>query len=127
MNNMAYTLIKFKQYDDASDLVDASFELQQILPENTDKTLTISTLSSMAYIYYRTKQYRLSLDTYSGKLMFCQYIIISALVAYWLSYQHIFIRSIACVQLQNNNAMYNESDHVEVLKKMAGKSILILS
>ena len=69
MNNMAYTLIKFKQYDDASDLVDASFELQQILPENTDKTLTISTLSSMAYIYYRTKQYRLSLDTYSGKLL----------------------------------------------------------
>ena len=84
MNNMAYTLIKFKQYDDASDLVDASFELQQILPENTDKTLTISTLSSMAYIYYRTKQYRLSLDTYSGKLIYCQYIIISVLVAYWV-------------------------------------------
>jgi len=66
MNNMAYTLIKFKQYDDASDLVDASFELQQILPGNTN-TMLISTLSSMAFIYYRTKKYRQSLDTYSGE------------------------------------------------------------
>jgi len=92
MNNMAYTLIKHKQFEDASDLVDASFELQQFLPETSDKTLTISTLSTMAYIYYRTKKYRLSLDTYS-----------------------------ACVQLQVDNTMYTESDHVEVLKKIAGK------
>jgi tetratricopeptide (TPR) repeat protein len=67
MNNMAYTLIKFKQYDDASDLVDTSFELQQILPENADKTMLISTLSTMAFIYYRTKKYKQSLDTYTGK------------------------------------------------------------
>ena len=67
MNNMAYTLIKFKQYDDASDLVDASFELQQILPGNSNATMTISTLSTMAFIYYRTKKYKTSLDTYSGK------------------------------------------------------------
>ncbi|KAL7527442.1 hypothetical protein ACHAXR_001959, partial [Thalassiosira sp. AJA248-18] len=67
MNNMAYTLIKFKQYDDASDLVDASFELQQIIPGNASTTMTISTLSTMAFIYYRTKKYKLSLDTYSGK------------------------------------------------------------
>ncbi len=66
MNNMAYILLKFKQYDDASDLIDASFELQQILPKNTDSTVKISTLSTMAYIYYRTKKYRLSLDTYTG-------------------------------------------------------------
>ena len=106
MNNMAYVLIKFKQYDvsccedlvcylflievdcrfshqtclsssihppnhcskqqDASDLVDASFELQQIIPGTTN-TLTISTLGTMAFIYYRTKKYKLSLDTYSGK------------------------------------------------------------
>ena len=90
MNNMAYTLIKFKRYDDASELVDASFELQQILPDNTDKTMMISTLSTMAFIYYRTKKYKQSLDTYT-----------------------------ACVQLQDKNPMYNESDHVEVLKKMA--------
>mmetsp|Transcript_22298 Transcript_22298/g.54019 ORF Transcript_22298/g.54019 Transcript_22298/m.54019 type:complete len:550 (-) Transcript_22298:181-1830(-) len=89
LNNMAYTLIKFKQYDDASDLVDASFELQQILPGSFDKTMTISTLSTMAFIYYRTRKYRLSLDTYS-----------------------------ACVQLQDKNPMYNETDQVEVLKKM---------
>ena len=95
MNNMAYTLIKHKQFDDASDLVDASFELQQVLPETADKSLTISTLSTMAYIYYRTKKYRLSLDTYS-----------------------------ACIQLQVDNTMYTESDHVEVLKKMAGKLCL---
>mmetsp|Transcript_13557 Transcript_13557/g.29476 ORF Transcript_13557/g.29476 Transcript_13557/m.29476 type:complete len:556 (-) Transcript_13557:153-1820(-) len=89
MNNMAYMLIKFKQYDDASDLVDASFELQQMVPGNTGKTMSVSTLSTMAYIYYRTKNYKLSLDTYT-----------------------------ACVQLQDKNAMYNESDQVEVLKKM---------
>lgn len=68
MNNMAYMLIKHKQYDDASDLVDASFELQQILPDGTDKTLMISTLSTMAYIYYRTRKYKQSLDTYSGMI-----------------------------------------------------------
>jgi tetratricopeptide (TPR) repeat protein len=90
MNNMAYTLIKFKRYDDASELVDTSFELQQILPDNTDKTMMISTLSTMAFIYYRTKKYKQSLDTYT-----------------------------ACVQLQDKNPMYNECDHVEVLKKMA--------
>lgn len=90
MNNMAYTLIKFKRYDDASELVDTSFELQQILPDDTDKTTMISTLSTMAFIYYRTKKYKQSLDTYT-----------------------------ACVQLQDRNPMYNESDHVEVLKKMA--------
>mmetsp|Transcript_10661 Transcript_10661/g.23260 ORF Transcript_10661/g.23260 Transcript_10661/m.23260 type:complete len:593 (+) Transcript_10661:128-1906(+) len=92
MNNMAYTLIKFKQYEDASDLVDASFELQQILPVNnqTNTIMTISSLSTMAFIYYRTKQYKHSLDTYS-----------------------------ACVQLQDKSAMCNESDQVEVLKKMA--------
>jgi tetratricopeptide (TPR) repeat protein len=67
MNNMAYILLKFKQYDDASDLIDVSFELQQILPRNTDSTVKISTLSTMAYIYYRTKKYRLSLDTYTGE------------------------------------------------------------
>ena len=64
---MKYTLIKFKQYDDASDLVDTSFELQQILPDNADKTMLISTLSTMAFIYYRTKKYKQSLDTYTGK------------------------------------------------------------
>eukprot|EP00579_Thalassiosira_antarctica_P001054 CAMPEP_0201874306 /NCGR_PEP_ID=MMETSP0902-20130614/6600_1 /ASSEMBLY_ACC=CAM_ASM_000551 /TAXON_ID=420261 /ORGANISM="Thalassiosira antarctica, Strain CCMP982" /LENGTH=552 /DNA_ID=CAMNT_0048401147 /DNA_START=135 /DNA_END=1793 /DNA_ORIENTATION=+ len=90
MNNMAYTLIKFKQYDDASDLVDASFELQQILPGNSNATMTISTLSTMAFIYYRTKKYKTSLDTYS-----------------------------ACVQLQGKSPMSSESDQVEVLKKMA--------
>lgn len=89
MNNMAYMLIKFKQYDDASDLVDASFELQQILPGNIGKTISVSTLSTMAYIYYRTKNYDSSLDTYT-----------------------------ACVHLQDKNSMYNESDQVEVLKKM---------
>jgi len=83
-------LIKFRQYDDASDLVDTSFELQQILPNNADKTMLISTLSTMAFIYYRTEKYKLSLDTYT-----------------------------ACVQLQDKYYMYNESDHVEVLKKMA--------
>jgi tetratricopeptide (TPR) repeat protein len=67
MNNMAYTLIKFRQYDDASDLVDTSFELQQIMPDDADKTMLISTLSTMAFIYYRTKRYKLSLDTYTGK------------------------------------------------------------
>jgi tetratricopeptide (TPR) repeat protein len=67
MNNMAYTLIKFRRYDDASDLVDTSFELQQILPVDADKTMLISTLSTMAFIYYRTKKYKLSLDTYTGK------------------------------------------------------------
>ena len=67
MNNMAYTLIKFRRYDDASDLVDTSFELQQILPVDADKTMLISTLSTMAYIYYRTKKYKLSLDTYTGE------------------------------------------------------------
>jgi tetratricopeptide (TPR) repeat protein len=70
MNNMAYILTKFKQYDDASDLVDASFELQQIIPGTTN-TLTISTLGTMAFIYYRTKKYKLSLDTYSGMFRFC--------------------------------------------------------
>ena len=67
MNNMAYTLIKFRQYEDASDLVDTSFELQQILPNDADKTMLISTLSTMAFIYYRTKKYKQSLDTYTGK------------------------------------------------------------
>lgn len=66
MNNMAYTLIKFKKYGDASELVDASFELQQILPGGS-KTMNISTLSTMAFIYYRMKKYKLSLDTYSGE------------------------------------------------------------
>ena len=73
MNNMAYILLKFKQYDDASDLIDASFELQQILPKNTDSTMKISTLSTMAYIYYRTKKYQLSLDTYTGELTLFHY------------------------------------------------------
>jgi len=92
MNNMAYTLIKFKQYEDASDLVDASFELQQILPTDnrTNTTMTISSLSTMAFIYYRTKQYKHSLDTYT-----------------------------ACVQLQDKSPACSEADQVEVLKKMA--------
>mmetsp|Transcript_18034 Transcript_18034/g.31054 ORF Transcript_18034/g.31054 Transcript_18034/m.31054 type:complete len:263 (-) Transcript_18034:258-1046(-) len=90
MNNMAYTLIKFKQYDDASDLIDASFELQQLVPGNSNATMTISTLSTMAFIYYRTKEFKTSLDTYS-----------------------------ACVQLQDKSPMSSESDQVEVLKKMA--------
>ncbi len=92
MNNMAYLLIKFKQYDDASDLVDASFELQQMLPPggNTNATMTISTLSTMAFVYYRTEEYRASLDTYA-----------------------------ACVQLQDKSPLCSESDQVEVLKKMA--------
>lgn len=91
MNNMAYILIKFKQYEDASDLVDVSFELQQIIPDNASATMTISTLSTMAFIYYRMKNFKISLDTYS-----------------------------ACVQLQDKSAMCNECDQVEVLKKMAG-------
>ena len=92
MNNMAYTLIKFKEFEDASDLIDSSFELQQILPENTsNEILMISTLSTMAYIYYRTKKYRLALDTYS-----------------------------ACVQLQYKNTTYNDRDYIEVLTKMSG-------
>jgi tetratricopeptide (TPR) repeat protein len=70
MNNMAYILLKFRQYDDASDLIDASFELQQILPQNTDSTMKIQTLSTMAYIYYRTKSFQLSLDTYTGEHFF---------------------------------------------------------
>ena len=90
MNNMSYTLIKFKQFNDASDLVDASFELQQILPDNENTTMTISTLSTMAFIYYRTKQYNLSFDTYA-----------------------------ACLQLQRQSVMYNDSDRVDILKKMA--------
>lgn len=89
MNNMAYTLIKFKQYDDASDLVDASFELQQILPKRNNMTMTVSTMSSMAFIYYRTRKYKLALDTYS-----------------------------ACVQLQSKSSMHNEKDKVDLLKKM---------
>lgn len=47
--------------------MDTSFELQQILPDNADKTMLISTLSTMAFIYYRTKKYKQSLDTYTGK------------------------------------------------------------
>merc|ERR1711957_863820 len=89
MNNMVYTLIKFKQYKDASDLVNASFELQQIAPKDSSATMTISTLSTMAYIYYRTKKYKLSLDTYS-----------------------------ACVRLQDNSPMCSESDQAELLTRM---------
>ena len=67
LNNMAYTLLKFKQYEDASDLVNASFELQQIVLGDDNATMIISTLSTMAFIYYRTKNYKTSLDTYSGE------------------------------------------------------------
>jgi len=90
MNNMAYTLIKFKQFDDASDLVDASFELQQILPDNNNMTMTISTLSSMAFIYYRSKQYGQAFDTYS-----------------------------ACLQLQRKSKLYTDNDRVDILYKMS--------
>eukprot|EP00956_Cyclotella_meneghiniana_P044080 scaffold300983_cov79-Cyclotella_meneghiniana.AAC.3 len=94
MNNMAYTLIKFKQYDDASDLVDASFELQQLLPGNLSMTansiMTLSTLSSMAFIYHRTKKYKQAMDTYT-----------------------------ACAQLQAKRAIHGDSDKVDILKKMA--------
>ena len=94
MNNMAYTLIKFKQYDDASDLVDASFELQQLLPGNLSMTansiMTLSTLSSMAFIYHRTKKYKQAMDTYT-----------------------------ACAQLQAKSAIHGDSDKVDILKKMA--------
>ncbi|KAL9191212.1 hypothetical protein ACHAXT_000918 [Thalassiosira profunda] len=88
MNNMAYTLIKFKEYEDASELVDASFELQQILP-GRNNIMTVSTLSTMAFVYYRMKKYKQSLDTYS-----------------------------ACIQLQDKSSMYSESDQVEILQKM---------
>ena len=92
MNNMAYVLIKFKQYDDASDLMDASFELQQILPTwgKANASMTISSLSTMAFVYYRTKQYRRSLDTYT-----------------------------ACMQLQERSPLCGERDQVELLRKMA--------
>ncbi|KAL3781619.1 hypothetical protein HJC23_001996 [Cyclotella cryptica] len=93
MNNMAYTLVKFKQYDDASDLVDASFELQQLLPSNIDATtstiMTVSTLSSMAFIYQRTKKYKQALDTYT-----------------------------ACAQLQAKSSIHGDSDKVDIMKKM---------
>ncbi|KAL7535293.1 hypothetical protein ACHAWF_005121 [Thalassiosira exigua] len=88
MNNMSYMLVKFKQFDDASDLVDASFELQHILP-GTDN-MTVATLSTMAFIYYRTREFKSSLDTYS-----------------------------ACIQLQDKSPLHSESDQVEILKKMA--------
>ena len=94
MNNMAYTLIKFKQYDDASDLVDASFELQQLLPDNlsmsANSIMTVSTLSSMAFVYQRTKKYKQALDTYT-----------------------------ACAQVQAKNSIHGDNDKVDVLKKMA--------
>jgi tetratricopeptide (TPR) repeat protein len=95
MNNMAYTLIKFKLYDDASDLVDASFELQQLLPGNFSMTansiMTVSTLSSMAFIYQRTKKYKPALDTYT-----------------------------ACAQLQAKSPIHGDNDKVDILKKMVG-------
>jgi tetratricopeptide (TPR) repeat protein len=93
MNNMAYTLIKFRQYDDASDLIDASFELQQLLPGNLNMTtntiMTVSTLSSMGFIYQRTKKYKQSLDTYT-----------------------------CCAQLQAKHPIHGDSDKVDILKKM---------
>lgn len=93
MNNMAYTLIKFKQMNDASDLIDASFELQQLLPDNLNVTansiMTVATLSSMAYIYMRTKKYKPALDTYT-----------------------------ACAQLQAKSNIHGDRDKVDILKKM---------
>jgi len=67
LSNMAYLLIKSKQFDDASDLIDASFELLQILPDSKKSIMLVSTLSSMAFVYFRTRKYKASLDTYSGK------------------------------------------------------------
>ena len=83
-------LIKFRQFDDATDLVDSSFELQQIIPEYANQAMNISTLSTMAFIYYQTKQHKASFDTYK-----------------------------ACVQLQENTSQSNERDKADVLTKMA--------
>lgn len=90
LSNMAYLLIKCKQFDDASDLIDASFELLQILPDSKKSVMLVSTLSSMAFVYYRTRKYKASLDTYS-----------------------------ACVQLQDKSYLYDESDQVELFLKMS--------
>ena len=53
MNNMACVLIKFKQYDDTSDLVDTSFELHQIIlmGGRANASMRISSLSTMAFVY----------------------------------------------------------------------------
>lgn len=88
--NQAYLLIKFRQFDDATDLIDSSFELQQIIPEFANQAMNISTLSTMAFIYYQTKQHKASFDTYK-----------------------------ACVQLQENTSQSNERDKADVLTKMA--------
>ena len=83
-------LIKFRQFDDATDLIDSSFELQRIIPEFNNQIMNISTLSTMGFIYYQTKQHKASFDTYK-----------------------------ACVQLQENTAQNNERDKADVLTKMA--------
>lgn len=83
-------MIKFRQFDDATDLIDSSFELQQIIPEFCNQILNIATLSTMAFIYYQTKQHKASFDTYK-----------------------------ACVQLQENTTQNNERDKADVLTKMA--------
>ncbi|KAL7495584.1 hypothetical protein ACHAWT_009579, partial [Skeletonema menzelii] len=90
MNNMAYLLIKFRQFDDATDLIDSSFELQRIIPEFNNQIMNIATLSTMGFIYYQTKQHKASFDTYK-----------------------------ACVQLQENTSQHNERDKADVLTKMA--------
>ena len=48
--------------------MNTSFELQQFEPGDGDTTMTISTLITMAFIYCRTKKYKVSLDTYSRAL-----------------------------------------------------------
>jgi len=90
MNNMAYLLIKFRLFDDATDLIDSSFELQRIIPEFNNQIMNIATLSTMGFIYYQTKQHKASFDTYK-----------------------------ACVQLQENTTQHNERDKADVLTKMA--------
>ena len=52
--------------------------------------MTLSTLSSMAFIYHRTKKYKQAVDTYT-----------------------------ACAQLQAKRAIHGDSDKVDILKKMA--------
>lgn len=117
MNNMAYTLIKFKQYEDASDLVDASFELQQILP-GSNNIMTVSTLSTQAFIYYRTKKYRPSLDTYSGEILSHAASDNASFCFHQYSFRIPSRSPIACVQLQDKSPMYSERDQVEILRKM---------
>ena len=83
-------MIKFRQFDDATDLIDSSFELQRIIPEFNNQVMNIATLSTMGFIYYQTKQHKASFDTYK-----------------------------ACVQLQENTTHNNERDKADVLTKMA--------